>query len=62
MSGPYEEITPPLGPKHFRCKLCNYETLTKQGMWDHLEHKHPEADKSSLTGKSGKSIKSGKSK
>ncbi len=53
MSGPYEEVTPPLGAKHFRCKLCNYETLTKQGMWDHLERKHPEQDRTSLKDESG---------
>ena len=41
MSGPYTEILFPMS-KRFKCELCGYVTLTKQGMWDHLDRKHPE--------------------
>ncbi len=41
MSGPYSEYDAPM-VKRFKCDICGYETLTKMGMWQHLEKKHPE--------------------
>jgi len=42
MSGPYTEVTQPLGLKHFTCNICGIDFLTKQFMWTHQEKKHPE--------------------
>ena len=44
MSGPYEESVRPFGNKIFTCSICKYTTLTKLGMWDHIEKKHPDVD------------------
>lgn len=43
MSGPYHEVDFPLHKK-FVCDICGYDTLTKNGMWNHLDKKHPELD------------------
>lgn len=36
----FEERDFPMS-KQFICKICGYTTFTRQGMWDHLDKKHP---------------------
>jgi hypothetical protein len=48
MSGPYTVILRPFGMKEFKCNLCGYTTLSLQGMWNHLDHKHPEVNQANV--------------